>query len=255
MRSSELAKTEIINTWNNIAQKLMVDMMDNTVPPFTIAAGTRITVYSPEDLIVACLDKTKKCYMDGIGNKEQKRFKYNEVKNIEVDKTGPDWFGQVRSFQSIQYCKQDNGKWIVDPDCTKDASKCGNYDYRTLKLWCESMNYKSKTEIQQDAYHASEVKKYQDTYGTVDAEGNVERTEEQQAAYDEMVGITYDEEGYVENPFAAPESAPAEATLTCSDGTPPDANGCCTGEVYTDMGEMGFNCCPEAGGDCFPPLM
>ena len=40
----------------------------------------------------------------------------------------------------------------------------------------------------------------------------------------------------------------------CPDGTAPDVNGCCTGEVYTDMGEMGFNCCPESGGDCFPPL-
>lgn len=42
---------------------------------------------------------------------------------------------------------------------------------------------------------------------------------------------------------------------TCPDGTAPDVNGCCTGEVYTDMGDMGFNCCPEAGGDCFPPLL
>lgn len=42
---------------------------------------------------------------------------------------------------------------------------------------------------------------------------------------------------------------------TCPDGTAPDVNGCCAGEVYTDMGEMGFNCCPETGGDCFPPLL
>jgi len=43
--------------------------------------------------------------------------------------------------------------------------------------------------------------------------------------------------------------------LTCEDGTPPDANGCCAGEIYTDMGEQGFNCCPESGGDCFPPIL
>lgn len=41
---------------------------------------------------------------------------------------------------------------------------------------------------------------------------------------------------------------------TCPDGTAPDVNGCCTGEIFTDMGDMGFNCCPETGGDCFPPL-
>ncbi|MBQ8473594.1 MAG: hypothetical protein IJ500_01900 [Alphaproteobacteria bacterium] len=34
----------------------------------------------------------------------------------------------------------------------------------------------------------------------------------------------------------------------------PDENGCCPGEKYTDMGELGFNCCPETGGDCFPPI-
>lgn len=35
----------------------------------------------------------------------------------------------------------------------------------------------------------------------------------------------------------------------------PDENGCCPGEKYTDMGELGFNCCPETGGDCFPPMV
>jgi len=47
---------------------------------------------------------------------------------------------------------------------------------------------------------------------------------------------------------------------TKSDETPcegngtPDEHGCCPGETYTDMGTSGFNCCPDAGGDCFPPL-
>lgn len=35
----------------------------------------------------------------------------------------------------------------------------------------------------------------------------------------------------------------------------PDENGCCPGENYTDMGDLGFNCCPEIGGDCFPPIV
>ena len=41
----------------------------------------------------------------------------------------------------------------------------------------------------------------------------------------------------------------------CPDGTAPDINGCCAGEIYTNMGDKGFNCCPETGGDCFPPLI
>ncbi|MBR1380467.1 MAG: hypothetical protein IJ560_02665 [Alphaproteobacteria bacterium] len=42
--------------------------------------------------------------------------------------------------------------------------------------------------------------------------------------------------------------------VKCLDGTEPNANGCCNDEVYTDMGDAGFNCCPANGGDCFPPL-
>lgn len=42
---------------------------------------------------------------------------------------------------------------------------------------------------------------------------------------------------------------------TCPDGTAPDMYGCCSGEIYTDMGAAGFNCCPETGGDCFPPII
>ena len=43
--------------------------------------------------------------------------------------------------------------------------------------------------------------------------------------------------------------------LKCLDGSRPDPNGCCAGEVYTDLGEAGFNCCPESGGNCFPPIV
>lgn len=45
-----------------------------------------------------------------------------------------------------------------------------------------------------------------------------------------------------------------QSDLTCMDGSVPDKNGCCDGELYTDMGDLGFNCCPESGGDCFPPI-
>ena len=41
--------------------------------------------------------------------------------------------------------------------------------------------------------------------------------------------------------------------LKCADGNEPDNNGCCAGEVYTNMGKDGYNCCPEEG-ECYPPL-
>ena len=46
----------------------------------------------------------------------------------------------------------------------------------------------------------------------------------------------------------------ASDEMQCKDGANPDKNGCCPGETYTDMGDDGFNCCPDAGGDCFPPI-
>ena len=45
-----------------------------------------------------------------------------------------------------------------------------------------------------------------------------------------------------------------ESDMLCPNGETPDKNGCCIGEVYTDMGDLGFNCCPDDGSDCFPPI-
>ena len=39
----------------------------------------------------------------------------------------------------------------------------------------------------------------------------------------------------------------------CENGSP-DRFGCCPGESYTQIDNGGFVCCPDAGGDCFPPL-
>ena len=40
----------------------------------------------------------------------------------------------------------------------------------------------------------------------------------------------------------------------CKNNGQPDEHGCCPGETYTDNGADGFNCCPNDGGDCFPPI-
>lgn len=34
----------------------------------------------------------------------------------------------------------------------------------------------------------------------------------------------------------------------------PDANGCCPGETYTDLGDAGFGCCAANSETCFPPM-
>ncbi|MCQ2562805.1 MAG: hypothetical protein MJ158_04300 [Alphaproteobacteria bacterium] len=40
----------------------------------------------------------------------------------------------------------------------------------------------------------------------------------------------------------------------CDNGLRPDKNGCCAGEIYTNMGDDYMACCPENGEYCFPPI-
>ena len=40
----------------------------------------------------------------------------------------------------------------------------------------------------------------------------------------------------------------------CSDGTKPNKFGCCTDEIFKDLGNNVYACCPKTGGDCYPPL-
>lgn len=57
-----------------------------------------------------------------------------------------------------------------------------------------------------------------------------------------------------QNIVYADDNASSDAVV-CSDGAYPDANGCCGGEVFTDMENGTFACCqPVEGGECFAPL-
>lgn len=40
----------------------------------------------------------------------------------------------------------------------------------------------------------------------------------------------------------------------CADGTKPNRFGCCGDEIFKDLGNMVFACCPKSGGDCLPPI-
>lgn len=252
VRSSELAKNEIVTAWNQVAQKLMVDMMDNNVPPFTIAAGTRITVYSPVDLRVVCTDDTKACYFQKNQSKPatgESRRDWKGRHDVDIDPDDPSWVGQARSFLINEFCNTDG---TVRADCK--TGNCGGYDYATLLFMCKSSQYQAINIARQEQVFKNQMDETNtNSISSIKSQGD--------KAYNEQVlGLTYNEEtGAIENPFNKPapavEEVAAAETLLCLDGTAPDANGCCTGEIYTDMGEQGFNCCPEAGGDCFPPML
>ena len=116
-------------------------------------------------------------------------------------------------------------------------------------MYCDSLNYQSKKALQYEAYTEDQKKQYDAKIEELGGAGSKEFNEQ-------ILGIQYNEDGTVKNPYETPKkAAEEEVALTCEDGNPPDANGCCAGETYTDMGDQGFNCCPDAGGDCFPPIL
>ena len=270
IRSSEMAKQEVINTWNKIAQKLLVDAIDNTVPPFSIAAGTRINVFSPVDLIVSCEDTTgKKCSVIDYG--KNPRRKWSDLKQeVKIDPQDSSWRGQVRSFDLRNYCEADSkGKVTIKSNWAESG-----YDYRTVYMYCESQNYQAINNAKQAAYNenvktqAAEkygTKTFDQATGTYDTSG---QTEDQKKAYNtEILGLTYDDEGNIINPFAKPASAVENGMeqdiLMCEGDIAPDRYGCCPGETYTDMGledpantdgPHTYACCPAGDGDCFPPI-
>ena len=41
----------------------------------------------------------------------------------------------------------------------------------------------------------------------------------------------------------------------CPDGNKPNRFGCCTGEKFTDMGNLEFACCVDETSECFPPVV
>ena len=279
VRSSELAKNEIITAWNQVAQKLLVDMMENTVPPFSIAAGTRITVFSPTDLVITCgKDNSKKCSVKnmqeatGLQDPRNQRND-NWANNVFVDYTDGSWVGQVRSFNMAQWCEldEDSGAYKAKTDSqTLSEINAAGYSFSTVEFYCRSASYQAINNAKQDALYQSQKTNFQNTYGTDSTFYNYNNQQNLtgltgiqggQSYNEDILGLTYNEDGTIQNPFQSSESGTSTQetvvnVITCDEnGTLPDEYGCCPGEIYTDMGEQGFNCCPETGGDCFPPIL
>ncbi len=267
VRSSELAKNEIITAWNNVATKLLVDMMDNTVPPFSIAAGTRITVFSPVDLLVTCYDgengnNSRECAIQA-ENTNEERIDFKPELSDE-NQTEEEKIGQIRSMLSNSYstlCKplkdaNGNQTGLYVADDTK-LSETG-YSFATVDFYCRSLGtYTAVNNAKQAAVFANQKdasnKKSVASAGTVGS----------QSYNEQVLGLKYNEDGSIQNPFQTqktekpvevPAATQSASVVTCEGGTMPDANGCCPGETLTDMGADGLNCCPDTGGDCFPPI-
>jgi type IV secretory pathway VirB10-like protein len=236
MRSSELAKQEIIKSWDKVSQRLFMDMMDNLTPPFTIPAGTRITVLSSKDLIVNW-DSDKL----GDGNAyTPKPTKRGTPPNFSQNKE--ELVGQVRST-------------TVGPD--------GKIIYDTQSPFLQSfMNqanqYQSQYQAQQGAYWNQQ--------NTAAAQGNVD-----ECGNNRYLNLRYipgtctimSPSAKAPAPVQAMEDAMYGGNLTagpgglmCDDGTPPDTYGCCPSAGEEFVNEDGGICCLISSPDeCFPPLM
>ena len=257
VRSSELAKNEIITAWNNVATKLLVDMMDNTTPPFSIAAGTRITVFSPVDLFVTCGQDiegdTRKCAFKPYPDDNRADWKSDA---IETNRNTEELIGQVRSMlaENIKdkWCEKskDGTSWYAKTGKNDiDEMNKQGYSFTTIDFYCRSFGtYDATNNAKQAAVYENQQQQM------------AQKTIDTQTYNQQVLGLEYNADGTIKNPFnnntPKTTSTPAASTsvVTCDGGANPDANGCCPGETYTDMGDQGFNCCPDAGGDCFPPI-
>ena len=81
-----------------------------------------------------------------------------------------------------------------------------------------------------------------------DKEPEVEEVEEAVESVEEKVVKTVDPVAEAEK-----ELANLDAGL-CADGSKPNKFGCCGDEIFKDLGDTVFACCPKSGGDCFSPM-
>ena len=167
--------------------------------------------------------------------------------------------GQVRSLMQSSIQKDccdcaDNMSCTPKMDPGKAGQPlCNQYSFATIDFYCRSFGtYTAINNARQEAVFQNQqqmgVQKTDYTTGANTVEYNTQ-----------VLGLEYEADGKtIINPFKKETpAAPAQqntSVITCDGGANPDANGCCPGETYTDMGDQGFNCCPDAGGDCFPPI-
>ena len=194
---------------------------------------------------------------DGENDRPKRGDKADDFKETSSEKT-EELIGQVRSMlvaNISEFCtpvKDTNGKetgaYMADIDQRRTMENRG-YNFSTVDFYCRSMGtYDAINNAKQKALFENQQQQMQ-----------VNTPQGSQAYNEQILGLKYNEDGSIQNPFNNKSSGTTSSTqeisvVTCDGGAAPDMNGCCPGETYTDMGDQGFNCCPNSGGDCFPPI-
>lgn len=242
LRSSELAKQEMIQSWNKVTEKLFIDMMDNTMPPFSIAAGTRITVFSPTDLIVTWCNDAGEC----MPVPPAEEYASADLPNYTLGREDPaSMLGQVRYYQTPE------GQKIED--------------VRLQNIMRGFEQYQAKNMAAANAYND-----YLNSQGGILQSDGTVLNPGTQAYNQQVLGIQYNEldngNSVMLNPnqvYTPPTTvAPlvVNEAITCDGGLLPDASGCCPGETFdesvTSTDAPYGSCCPDSDpeGECFPPI-
>ncbi len=93
------------------------------------------------------------------------------------------------------------------------------------------------------------------TASTVTETPKVIESEEEILAKKPSYSVSAQEEMFVASPSYDTETVvETENAVACDDGSAPDVHGCCTGEVFSDMGNGTTACCIDGTDTCFPPL-
>lgn len=71
----------------------------------------------------------------------------------------------------------------------------------------------------------------------------------------EKLQSQYDIDCLGEEPLSDEEVRQNRMKGICPEGKKVNKFGCCEGEVFKDMGNLTFKCCPETGGECYPTAM
>lgn len=96
---------------------------------------------------------------------------------------------------------------------------------------------------------------------TEEAVEEVTIVEDEEVLYEQQETEDIEEEETRDDTPAVATISPEEELANldaglCADGSKPNKYGCCKGEIFKDLGDAVFACCPKGGedADCYPPI-
>ncbi len=154
---------------------------------------------------------------------------------VEIESVQPTESANV--IKSLRYTEEVPEPVILETEEEILAKKPAYGVSQNEKMFVAAPEYETDAVVYEEpemVVYNSDIVTYEDTV----------TYQEPQVYYDNQV-IEYEEP----NMFAEDDTVE-----TCADGQYPSPEGCCTGEVYTYVGQGEYVCCVQSTGECFPPM-